>query len=181
MNAPEKRPPNEARAEPVAGTPAKPRSRRRLAILLLLLALSGVWLGYRAYRAHQVHAAVTSLEKLGGWAVYDYDGVRRTQPDGPVLVRKMLGDKYFVKVDAVHIGGLTIQEPQIAQLVALLDELPDVDAVYLETLKLGDTSVPHLAKLGRLKRLYITDVLLTPEGSAKLKKALPQTQVTVGP
>jgi hypothetical protein len=118
-------------------------------MMMLLIAASACGLGWVVHQAREQRLAVQAILAKGGVVEYDYqyDATRnRRLPNGepwrPVWLQRALGDEYFHSVVCV---GLDAERDQT------------------------DADLVHLARLRRLKLLYLGGGKITDDGLKHLK------------
>ncbi len=150
----------------------KPRESKRrffrfgLKALLLFTALVAVWLGIVTNRASRQRRAVEALASLGADFSYDYQRVRSertflgdrfdskaTAPGHPLL-RTLLGDHYFITPIKLVIEGQRMVDQDA---LAYLKDLPDLEAVMIDKMKLRDRDLSHFRNLSKLRYLHFHD------------------------
>ena len=106
----------------------KPRRRwfqfsLRTVLIGVTVAACGMgWLGVRVKDARKQAAAVTAVEKLGGFVCYDFqadsmgDGVSALGTPGPAWLRAILGDDFFRSVWLVTFAGTSITDAELQRL-----------------------------------------------------------------
>lgn len=109
-----------------------------LRTLFVVLTALGVWLGVIVNRAREQQDAAAAIEALGGDAYYDWQvdhtptghWVHRTtgEPDGPVWLRRLIGNDFFHEVTAV---GLRPLEADILKSIAYLQRLRGLKVVMV--------------------------------------------------
>jgi len=133
--------------------PSKPRRRwfqYSLRTLFVLVTVLCVWLAVTANRARKQRAAVGVIEGLGGRVYYDYEesdpvrwmlipagAIKKPQPPGPVWLRELIGEEYFVSVTQVYFSHNT---------------------------QITDAGLEHLRGLTNLRQLLLACDKLTYEG-----------------
>jgi internalin A len=93
----------------------------------------------------------------------------------PKGVKDLAGLK---KLKSLYIGGATLSDEAVKDIA---DNMPQLEGLNLGTLAgngLTDESVPHLARLKKLKTLSIIGAKLTDTGLKSLQKALPDCTIT---
>lgn len=153
-----------------------PRLRRRLGVLLVIFIALAAWFGWTVVRTARQSRVVKKIESVGGYVVYNYDGGRSATPKGPRVVRKVLGDQYFVTLTSAHLRKWRMNEADLADIAAGLQKVGVVD-LYLDGLDFGEGLIEPLKPLTRVKRLFIKDRDLTPTGLKQIEEALPNTKV----
>jgi hypothetical protein len=153
--------------------------------LMLLVMVIAVWLGWLVNKAHRQRAAVTAVQRFGGFVHYDWEfvnGQSNTNSDqrlvkpswgtltpgrkpwAPVWLRHALGDAYFQSLAHVSLcldirQALTRQNwVNMGPADDMLRELASQTSV--RTLQLGgdqvtDENLAYVAKMGSLEELYI--------------------------
>ena len=153
------------------------RLRFSLATLLVAVTMFCIWLGIYVNRASKQRRVVTSIEKLLGHVIYDYQidesGYKKVErdtngksiglarPPGPRWLRSMLGIDYFATVTAVRFRNRKIRDNDLE----LLTSLPRLRAVSIWGPNIADEGLIHLSSLTDLRTLELiatteTDVSL---------------------
>jgi len=149
---------------------ARLRFRYSLRTFLLLVVVASLplgWLAKTMNRVRRQRAAVAEIVDEGGEIRYDYNSRRRaSSPFGPWLIRRLFGDEVFAKV--TYVGWHGGSKPPTDNDVRLLTSLPDLEWVILYGSKVTDASLPHLARLPRLKTLSLDATALSRHGLAGL-------------
>jgi hypothetical protein len=101
--------------------PPRIRARISLRVFLVVVLLTGVWLGWRIDRARRQRRAVAEVEQYNGYVLYDYEfrngqNVADAVPNAPRWLRRYLGDEYFREVGCVRYND---QPPSDATLLPL--------------------------------------------------------------
>jgi hypothetical protein len=172
MNTPQETGNGDARKVPSQ----RPRRNWRVWLLLILFICLANWFALRVDRIGQQARLAQEIESLGGHVTYSYQGERVIEPQGWPLVRKVLGDQYYVTILAAHIGGAKLTAAEMQRLASDFREI-GLEQLYVEDVTIGDQILPPLKTLTGLKHLTISDPTLTASGLKELKEALPHTQV----
>ena len=125
--------------------------------MLLLVTLSGIWLGVLVKRANDQRKSVDAVKELGGSILYDfqmtgdsmYDYDKDAELPGPDLLRDLIGIDYFADVVGVDLDKTSTDD--LAPLSALGS---------LKFLSLDGTSVSDLTPLsglGDLQKLWVAE------------------------
>jgi hypothetical protein len=140
----------------------------RLATLLLLITVFGVWLGIRVNRANRQRAAVAAITGRKGLVKYDYQRdldpkTAEPQPPGPKWLRALIGDAYFCDVASVDFAtdywgrrkelGLSKVDDEG---LACLELIPQVTVLELGNNRaITDAGLVHLKSLKNLRSVYL--------------------------
>jgi hypothetical protein len=151
--------------------------------LLLLVLVTGGWLGWKARQARQQRAAVAAIVARGGFVLYDwqwdeacpYYADPSKRPWAPRWLRRALGDEPFQEVTLVQVGYNPKHRPLAPSPddEAVLDHLAGLRGI--RCLELGpalatDRGMERIGRLTRLERLVMDDAWrLTDAGLAHLR------------
>ncbi len=135
------------------------------------------------FRAHYRRQALIKIEQNGGWVAYLHEqepqtlgmgGKHRTvqSPPGPWLLRRILGDAFFVRVVAIDYTFREVSgDPASDSLdLAPLQAFPEIDSLDLEACNVTDKDLWRLPTLKRLERLYLGWNPITDRGLVHLGK-----------
>ena len=169
-----------------------PQVRFKLRTLMILVLLTGCWIGWKANRARDQRLAAEVIRASRGKLFYDFQETGHDvlnpkvvnlskQPPAPKWLHKAIGDEYFQEVSQVDIRADVPRETLLAiakfdHLVHLTLELQgskvDTSAIGriagntgLQSLSLGGQSVNDavLAKLSGAKKLRRLTLVGTPD------------------
>ncbi len=166
-----------------------------------LLAILCGWFVMKVEQAAKQKAVVEEIENAGGlvWRDYQFeaDGTFSTkdpQPPGPIWLRRLLGDDFFMNVTKLDLTQTEIADPGLEHLKALprlqsldlgaevtdaglehLKGLAQLHALGLRATKVTDAGLVHLKSLTRLQSLNLAATAVTDAGLAHLA-ALKQLQ-----
>jgi Leucine-rich repeat (LRR) protein len=165
----------------------KPRRRWlkfSLGGLLLAITLLCLLLGWYAESVARQRRAVERLEQLDATVYYDYQ--RKTSsaagahdprlgPPGPAWLHSLVGADWFGTVDMVlHFGHFdengTPAEKMTSQDVALLEDLPQLEALLFNKVPTTDADIAHVASLRDLQYLDINGAQLSDAGLEQLAR-----------
>jgi internalin A len=125
---------------------------------MLLVLLSGMWMGWRVNRANDQRRAVAAIQRARGSISYDYQfsvskGYRRpsARPSAPAWLRKWLGDEFFQEVTSVQFINRPLTDDDLAPL-ASLDRLEEF---HISGAPITDAGLKHLANLKELRILSL--------------------------
>jgi internalin A len=142
--------------------------RFSLRTLLLLVAVTAVWVGIESNRAHKQAAAVKRISELGGFLRFDFErdsrgnDIPNAEPAAPKWLRSLLGDDYFRSVHTLDFSSMwrslapTQQLEVTNEALAIVPSLPDL--VILEiggNARLGDKHLANLSGCSKLTTLYL--------------------------
>ncbi|HEV3344338.1 MAG TPA: hypothetical protein VG125_28440 [Pirellulales bacterium] len=169
-----------------------------LRALLVALTALGVWLGFKAEKAHRQRDAVRAIEKLGGVVRYgwqpevsawwsDVAGIVRLVPSdtGPALgwPATLLGSDWFYDVKEVVLTRFEMfyrrdgqKYERVSENGPLLKTIDPLDQI--------DRLTEHLRRLPGLQKVHVEFPPTNlpdhhPAQVAKLRAALPNCEVTV--
>src|SRR4051812_26930283 len=88
--------------------PKRHRLRISLRLFMVIILVTGMWMGYRVNEAKKQKEAVAAVKKYGGWVHYDWEFVngklaKGQTPSSPLWLRKLLGDEYFQEIAQVSL------------------------------------------------------------------------------
>ncbi|HJT30451.1 MAG TPA: hypothetical protein VJ783_00185 [Pirellulales bacterium] len=152
------------------------RSRRPLQFSLgtLLLAVTGlsIWLGVQTKAARLQRAIAADIRRLGGQVYYDWQlddedrETGRTEPPGPVWLRRWIGDDYFQTAVTAYLMYVPCRDGDFPAI----ENMPALQTVSLEGTEIGDATLPRLARLRRLRFLNLSETKITDKGAAELNR-----------
>jgi len=140
-------------------------------LLGLLLAIPCSWFGMRMAHAAKQKALIEDIENMGGLVWYDFQfdaddssTAGPPQPPGPLWLRRLLGNDFFINVVKLDLTQTEIPD-------AGLEHFTDLTA--LQSLSLGDRitdgGVKHLEGLTQLHTLSLRATQVTNAGLECLK------------
>ncbi|MDZ4684617.1 MAG: family 16 glycoside hydrolase, partial [Planctomycetaceae bacterium] len=86
--------------------------------------------------------------------------------------------KSLTQLTLLDVRGSKVTDAGVPHLVGLAERL---EVLHLIGTAITDASVPHLAKLSNLKSLNLDGSQITPAGLGRLRKALPQCNISPAP
>jgi hypothetical protein len=125
------------------------------------------------YTAGSIFMTDKSAKTIGTFA--NLESLTLPSTITPKGVKDLAGLK---KLKSLYIGGATLSDEAVKDIA---DNMPQLEGLNLGTLAgngLTDESVPHLARLKKLKTLSIIGAKLTDTGLKSLQKALPDCTIT---
>src|SRR5262249_2933860 len=139
---------------------------------MLLVLLSGLWMGWRVNRANDQRRAVAAIERAGGGVTYDYrfsvsKGYRNPngRPWAPAWLRNWLGDEFFQEVTSVQFINRPVTDLDLAPLAGL-DRLEEF---HISGAPITDARLKHLANLKELRIVSLWETRgITDAGLAHL-------------
>jgi hypothetical protein len=147
----------------VGGQPRRRLLRFSLKMLFVLVTLLCLWLGTLTNSANRQRRAVEAIGRSGGEFRYDYQLVsrpkrlgqgqrfsHRVHPPGPVWLRRVLGDHYFITPLALNIGN---QNGIKDNCFVHLDAVTSLQSVMLYNVPLRDSDIKHFKHLRNLENL----------------------------
>ena len=162
------------------------RFQFRLRALMLVVLVTGLWLGSQINQAHRQRDAVATVEKHGGWVHYDYEFVNGIQtpgrqPWGPHWLRRWIGDEFFQEVTFVSFvydrsAGKRSDNHDVKpcdEALALLSTQFGLRSVLMKKTQATDAGFAQLEHATNLEDLYVWDsTLITDDGVRKLEKLI---------
>ena len=133
----------------------------RLRTLIIVIGLTGLWLGWWANSATRQRQAVRAILDLGGSVSYDYQftpGTLRRVPEAmsprPQWMQWLLDDNYFHNAVA---AGLDEHRRAITDMDLICFEkgVPHLRALYLGGNRITDAGLEHLKNLKELEYLVL--------------------------
>ena len=157
--------------EPEPPTP-KPKLRwyqYSLRTLLVFVTVCGIlfgWIASVVKRIHDQRKVVSRIQNLGGFVGYDYqycDGqfVRDASPRGPQLLRLVLGDDAFARVEQVsfiHDATLTPADFEA------FNNLPQLRCLDLSGWKVDDEGLRRMSAIRNLRDLALSGDKISNDG-----------------
>lgn len=148
----------------------RPKAKRRwyqFGLRRLLVATAGCaaalafWTSYiRPYRAQQ--PVIAMLTEAGVKVV--------TEPAGPVWLRKLVGEDYFVKATELHLRRPELLLPASADAaLEVTKQLTSLKFLNLEQTDVTDAGLVHVRCLSNLQRLDLSGTRITDAGLEHLK------------
>ena len=97
--------------------------------------------------------------------------------DGVAALKDLKNLTALKKLKLLYIGGASLTDAAVKDIA---DNMPDLEGLEIGArgLAVTDDSVPHFAKLKKLKALGIRGSKLTDTGLKELQKALPNCKIT---
>jgi hypothetical protein len=80
----------------------------------------------------------------------------------------------FPQTELLGMSGTAITDSATTRIA----NLTNLEKLWLDRTAITDESIPHLARLKRLKILDLRETAISDDGAAKLRRALPQCEVT---
>jgi Leucine-rich repeat (LRR) protein len=151
-----------------AAMEAEPKRKRRwfqfslrtLMILTLIVAIPCAWLGRKIEQKRREREAVAAIMKAGGIVVYDYQkpSLKSGQafkpveePNGPALLRNLLGENLFSEVYAVYHNNAALSDDEIE----LLERFPHLQDLNLSGCHFRVAGLTRIARLTSLRDLAL--------------------------
>jgi hypothetical protein len=159
------------------------RKRRSLSWALpvaLLITLLISWFAVKMEHAWTQKLLVEEIENMGGLVWYDYqfeaDGspsTKENEPPGPIWLRRLLGDDFFVNVTKLDLTQTDIPDDGLKHL----DRLSDLQSLSLGD-RITDAGLSNLQSLSQLHTLNLRTTRVTEAAIRDLHKALPHCTIT---
>ena len=139
---------------------------------MLLVLLSGLWMGWRVNRANDQRRAVAAIRRAGGGISYDYQfsvskGYRNPngRPWAPAWLRNWLGDEFFQEVTSVQFLNRPLTDRDLAPLASL----DCLEEVAISGAPITDAGLKYVANLKELRTLHLWETTgITDAGIAHL-------------
>ena len=173
-------PPSRNRMSSRVATFLRSLLRFRLRTLLLAMLVLSVGMGIYVRRAKMQQESVAAVQRLGGWAYYDYE-IRddNYDPQGeswvPAWLRRKLGDDYFHAVVQVNMVYKDESSGQLHNLnvsdevLSHLEGLPRLEFLLLHGKQASDEGLAHVGRVSNLRKLFIlSGTSVTDAGVAHL-------------
>ena len=131
-----------------------------LLIFTLIVAIACAWLGRKITQKRREREAVEAIIKAGGTVVYDYQKPSLKtgrqfkpveEPNGPALLRVLLGENFFSDVYAVHHYNASISDDELE----LLQRFPHLEELNLSGGRFSAAGMMRLGKLTSLQSLCL--------------------------
>ena len=146
------------------------RPRFSLRALLTLFTLLAIWLAWYVHRSQQQQHGVAAIRELGGTVHYsfqmDHNGIfdANTSPRIPRRLWGWLGEDFLWPVLGVDLRGDDIKNEDLSSL----RYLPRTKRLTLYCPHVGDGGLQHVAQLGNLKALHLSESGISPSGIERL-------------
>lgn len=169
------------------------RLRISLRVAMLVVLVSGIWLGDRVNKANQQRAVVAAVSQFGGTVHYDYELVngfpkKGMKPWAPKWIRRVFGDECFMNVAYVQVGiqawpgrPAPRQSPQgCEKVLRILQQAPGVHTLILNDGLATDEGLRTIGRFPDLERLDInSSELLTDAGITQLQSLATLKHLTI--
>lgn len=146
-------------------------SLRSLLIITAILSVLLGWLGSILFRVRQQRDIVSRIESIGGKVYYDYqvagEHIKAKPPPGPKLIRLVLGDDAFARVEVVHLLEAKTKDEHLVWLT----KLPELNYIILNGPDITDEGMKYVAEIAKLRGLGLFDTNVTAHGLACLNSA----------
>jgi hypothetical protein len=135
-------------------------SLRTMMIGVVIVAIPCAWLGRKINKKRHEREAVADIIKAGGIVVYDYQkpSLKTGQtfkpveePNGPALLRNLLGENFFSEVYAVYHNNATLSDDEIK----LLERFPHLQDLNLSGCHISAVGFARIANLTSLRDLAL--------------------------
>jgi hypothetical protein len=140
-------------------------SLRTLMLLTLATAIACSWLAVCAKRAREQRQIVVEIEKLGGRVTFHYEYLEEALPYPLTRLRDLLGEDYFGYVRVVNCSDTPITDAGLEHL----QELSNLQALWLNNSQITDAGLEHLKGLTKLEVLWLDDTRITDAGLGHIK------------
>ncbi|PQO36580.1 hypothetical protein C5Y97_11340 [Blastopirellula marina] len=167
--------PTDEEEGPIEAAPDKPASpwarlcRKGLWVVVVLLAFGLVWLGWGVYRGNVEAKLISQIEQAGGHVLFDYQVRITTDPlnfqpklltvSSPPWLDRAMGVPVLSRVVCVEAGFQGFSH----ELLANLNQLPQLQKLDLRNTQLSNPSFVPLAKLPLLRELSFRWTFITPQ------------------
>jgi hypothetical protein len=132
--------------------------------LLIGITVFAVWGGWLANRARQQARSIMAVRRRDG-DLYTFTG--------PDWIRRIVGERYFVKVVGVNLCRGDVEDNALKHL----NGLRHMHGLRIRSHNITDRGLEHLSDLSNLQSLELYGTQVTDEGIKKLKRELPRLQV----
>jgi Leucine Rich repeat len=162
-------------------------SIRSLLVLVLAVAIPSGWLAVESERAHRQRETVEWILKKGCDVHYDWEfgtdakGLPNVQPQGPKLMRNLLGDDFFNGIRGAYLYSditylnITITDADLKHLETLIQ----LQTLVLDGTQITDDGLEHLNGMKQLQSLYLDDTTVTDAGLEHLKGMIELQQLSL--
>jgi hypothetical protein len=156
-------------------------SLRTVLIFTSVFAAIGALLSIKWQHARLQRTAVESIERVGGYAEYDYNFDSDLQwQDGdlpaPMWLRCLVGDDFLANV--VFVSFFKYEKTRLSDSeLDCLDGLRHLRHLDLRRTQITDAGLERLSRHRELRRLEIAGTLTTDEGVGRLKQLLPRCEI----
>jgi hypothetical protein len=153
-------------------TAAKPRRQWfqfSLMQLLIAVLVTGSCLGLLAARINKTQRerrAVAEIESLGSDVYFDWQIDDTTEPAGPKLLRRVLGDDFFSSVARVDLNGGQISD----ECLIHLKPFSDLSEVWINATRISDEGIRYLTRFKKVRLFSFSGTGLTNAGLAHFKE-----------
>lgn len=168
--------------------PARPRRflQFRLKWLLVFVAVLAAplsWLGWKLEEKRRERWAEGELERYCAYLYVSDDALSNNVPPGPLWLRRLLGDDFFL-----HVSTVECRSPELARRenvgpaiddagLIYLRYLPRLRTLYLAECRVTDAGLSHLRPLKGLESLDLRGTEVSEAAVAELRKALPNCEI----
>jgi hypothetical protein len=152
-------------------------SLRTLFVFVTLCAVACSWLAVKMRQAKEQREAVEAIRKLGGIVIYEHQCRMTIGPSGlpgPLWLRKLCGDDFFVSVVMVSLQGTLVKDAELEQVA----RVTQLGVLNLDGTLVTDASIRYLEKMTRLQILILDHTQVTDAGVKKLQQALPNCEIS---
>ena len=151
---------------------------RSLLAFVVVFSIPLGWFVSELQKARKQRAAVDAIAKLGGCVWYDYRinedffCVCEGEPTAPTWLRNVLGEDFFCEVKCV-MCHMDFDDNNAMHL----QELTNLERLYLADTDVTDNGLAHLEKMARLEVLWLAGTQVTDAGVKRLQQALPKCEM----
>lgn len=152
------------------------RIRISLRLTMAMIVVLGLWMGWLVNKTRKEREAVAAVKSNGGMARYDcenFNGIygkpRNLQPFGPIWLRKILGDDYFLTVGYVNFSDSprTGLRSSAEDDLSFLMKLSGLTVLFLRGTQATEQGLGYVSALHGLEELHIQDARLLTDSVAK--------------
>jgi hypothetical protein len=140
---------------------------------MVLLLVTGCWLGWFVNRAHIQRRAIAAIEQSGGRVSYDWQwkngqSIPNDSPGWPKWLVECIGLDYFGSV-----VGVELREQGSDSTLILVGGLNRLEKLYISRSSVTDAGLAHLKALAGLKKLVVYDTPISDAGLVHLNSSFP--------
>src|SRR5258708_1983296 len=146
-------------------TPKRRWAQFSLATMFIVVTVFCVGLSLVVALAERQRRAVAAIEALGGRVAYTQLGQGASEAFPRPFLRRWLARDYFDEVRIVNLGDTQVKDAALAHL----QELTELESLWLDGTQVTDTGLVHLQGLTGLQSLCLDHTQITDSGLAHLQ------------